>query len=48
MSIVEAFVYLTVFIMLYGGMLVCGYIADKCLRAVFGFGIFPKGYFDRS
>jgi len=45
MNIVEAFSFLVMFICLYGGMMLIGFVVDKLLRRVFNWGIFPKGYF---
>lgn len=45
MNIVEAFVFLTVFIMLYGSVMVIAWVFDKLLRYTCNKGIFPKDYF---
>ena len=45
MNIVEAFVFLTMFIGIYGGFMLCAFVVDKLLRRFFNKGIFPEGYF---
>lgn len=45
MNIVEAFAFLALFVGLYGGMMLIGFVVDKLLRRVFKRGIFPEGYF---
>ena len=45
MNIVEAFVFLTMFIGIYGGLMLCAFVVDKLLRRFFNKGIFPEGYF---
>ena len=45
MNIVEAFAFLALFVGLYGGLRVIGFVVDKLLRRFFDCGIFPKGYF---
>lgn len=45
MDVVEAFAFVALFVGLYGGMMLIGYVIDKVLRRVFNKGIFPEGYF---
>lgn len=45
MDVVEAFVFVALFVGLYGGMMLIGYVIDKVLRRLFNKGIFPEGYF---
>lgn len=45
MNIVEVFAFLALFVGLYGGMMVIGFVVDKLLRRFFGRGIWPKDYF---
>ena len=45
MDIVEAFVYLWVFVCMYGGFLAVSYVVDKLLRRFFKRGIWPEDYF---
>lgn len=45
MDVVEAFAFVALFVGLYGGMMLIGYVIDKVLRRMFNKGIFPEGYF---
>ena len=45
MSLVEAFAFLFMFICIYGGMMVIGYVVDKLLHRFFKRGIWPEDYF---
>jgi hypothetical protein len=45
MDVVEAFAFVALFVGLYGGMMLIGYVIDKVLRRVFNKGIFPEEYF---
>ena len=45
MDIVEVFVFISVFIILYGSMVCIGWAVDTVLRRFFNIGIFPKDYF---
>ncbi len=45
MNLVEAFVFLFMFICMYGGFMLCAFVVDKLLRRFFNKGIFPEGYF---
>jgi|GEM_PF-3048714 len=45
MDVVEAFAFVALFVGLYGGMMLIGYVIDKVLRRLFNKGIFPEGYF---
>jgi hypothetical protein len=46
MSLIEVMFFVIGFFVLYGGMCFIGFVVDKLLRRVFGFGIFPEGYFE--
>jgi len=46
MSIVEVFAFIALFVGLYGGLMLIGFVVDKLLRRFFGKGIFPEGYFE--
>ena len=45
MNLVEAFVFLSVFIMMYGSLVIVAWAIDKVLRYTCNRGIFPKDYF---
>jgi|TARA_X000001382_G_C3095543_1_gene154946 hypothetical protein len=45
MDVVEAFAFVALFVGLYGGLMLIGYVIDKVLRRLFNKGIFPEGYF---
>lgn len=45
MSLVEAFVWVSMFMGIYGGMLAVGFVVDRVLRKFFKKGIWPEGYF---
>lgn len=45
MDVVEAFLFLAMFIGIYGSFMLCGFVVDKLLRRLFNKGIFPEGYF---
>lgn len=45
MELIEAFAFLALFVGMYGGLMLIGFVVDKLLRQVFNRGIFPKDYF---
>ena len=45
MSIVEVFAFIALFVGLYGGLMLIGFVVDKLLRRFFGCGIWPEDYF---
>lgn len=45
MSLVEIFVWMTMFIGIYGGLLGCSFVVDRVLRKCGKKGIWPEGYF---
>jgi hypothetical protein len=45
MSLVEAFVFLSAFLMIYGSLMIVAWAVDKVLRYTCNTGLFPKDYF---
>lgn len=45
MSLVEAFVWVFMFVGIYGGMVAVSFVADRVLRKLGKKGIWPEGYF---
>jgi len=45
MDIIEVFVFMTIFIVLYGSLMLLAWAFDKILRYTCNKGIFPKDYF---
>lgn len=45
MSLVEAFVWVSMFVGIYGGMVAVSFVVDRVLRKLGKKGIWPEGYF---
>ena len=45
MSLVEAFVWMFMFVGIYGGMVAVSFVVDRGLRKLGKKGIWPEGYF---
>ena len=45
MDVVNLFVWIAVFLMIYGGLMAASYVIDRVLRKLGMKGIWPEGYF---